>query len=354
MALSATIVTLGPGIARAADASATLRPPRWDVGAVRFESLEPAEGGLTVAGTGTYRGAIEVRRHGRSLAVVNEVGTEDYLRGIDEVPSSWPSAALQAQAVAARTYAAHLAASNDASPWREVEADICATDSCQVYHGLDAETRAAGTGWTAAVKATAGRVLLAGNQPIRASYTASTSGPRTMSQEGARELAVQGRSAAQILGVYYDGLRPTLAPDRVPTNLRVAVTMASSSVRISATGPFRVVDGGGAELAAWAAGEWRIVPSGQGVRVVPPESHLRYLSLTVPAVPVDTATATATPMARVVRRPARVLTAAVPAQPGRGSWVLVAGLFVLLSGTAAVSSEHRRRRRWPTAGSAGT
>lgn len=333
MALSATIVTVNPGIARAVDVAATTRPPGWDVGTVRFEPLEAGPAGLTVAGIGTYRGALEVRRHGRSLAVVNEVGTEDYLRGIDEVPSTWPAAALQAQVIAARTYAAHLAGTGATSTWREVGADICATDSCQVYKGLDAERHSSGTGWAAAVEATASRVLLAANEPIRASYTASTSGPRTMSQEGARAMAAQGRSANEILAAYYGGIRPTVAPNRVPGALRVALSMTSSSVRISANGPFRVIDGSGAELAISAGGEWSIVPGSQGVRVVPPEPQPRYLSLIVPAAPVDaTAAATVT-----IRRPARVISATAVASPSRRRpWALLAASLILLAGTAAI------------------
>ena len=94
-----------------------------------------------MAGTGSFRGAIEVRRNGRGLAVVNHLPLEEYVRGIDEVPPSWPAAALQAQAIAARTYAAHKAMAGEAR-WRAVGADICATPTCQVYKGLDAERRA--------------------------------------------------------------------------------------------------------------------------------------------------------------------------------------------------------------------
>jgi len=67
------------------------------------------------------------------LRVVNYVSLESYLRSVvpSESPSSWRRAALQAQAVAARTYAM----------WRRAYgnlgyADICDTTACQVYHGL--------------------------------------------------------------------------------------------------------------------------------------------------------------------------------------------------------------------------
>lgn len=333
VALSATIVAVSPGTARAADAVAATRSPGWEVGSVRFEPMGPDAGGLSIAGAGTYRGTIEVRRHGRSLAAVNEVGLEDYLRGIDEVPATWPAAVLQAQAIAARTYAAHVARNDAVAPWREAGADICATDSCQVYRGLDAERRSQGAGWTAAVASTAGKVLLAGNSPIRASYSASTSGPSTMSQNGARDMAAQGRSANEILNAYY-GIRPTLAPGRVPVALRVAVSMGSSSVRVSATGPFRVLDGDGAELATAAGGDWNIVTTASGVRVIAPASHQRSLALAIPAIPVDDVAMAPVP---AIRWPGRVITAATAPPAGLRLWALTSALLVLAAGAAAVA-----------------
>jgi SpoIID/LytB domain protein len=59
-----------------------------------------------------YRGGVTATVTGpRSLSVVNTVPMEQYLRPVvaAEVSSSWPSEALRAQAVAARSYAAHEA-----------------------------------------------------------------------------------------------------------------------------------------------------------------------------------------------------------------------------------------------------
>ena len=57
--------------------------------------------------TGVYRhGRIEVRQLNKALNVLGVMRTNsEYLPGIAEVPASWQSAALQAQAIAARTYA---------------------------------------------------------------------------------------------------------------------------------------------------------------------------------------------------------------------------------------------------------
>src|SRR5262245_25804853 len=53
-----------------------------------------------------YPGALSVRRaEDGTLSLTLTLAFEDYLKGIAEVPPSWPPAALQAQAIAARSYA---------------------------------------------------------------------------------------------------------------------------------------------------------------------------------------------------------------------------------------------------------
>jgi hypothetical protein len=327
VALSATVVAFSPG-------------PAWSAGAeppvtgstFRFEPLTAGETGLTVAGTGTFRGAIEVRRNGRGLAVVNHLALEEYVRGIDEVPPSWPAAALQAQAIAARTYAAYKVLAAEAR-WREVGADICATSTCQVYRGLDAEKRAKGYGWLRAVEDTAGRALLEGGRPIMASYSSTANGPRAMSQNGALEMANAGRSAPDILAAYY-GLRPTLAPAKLPTTIKVALEMNVATVRISAPGPFRVVDSGGAVVTAGRGGDWAITAGTGGVRLVPPETWAPEPApaTSVPAVPA------------AFRSAGRVMTAAGPVPaPGRRRWALPAVALTLVVAASTITLQRRRR-----------
>lgn len=98
------------------------------------------------------------------------VDIETYTKRIYEMPSSWTandSAALKAQAVAARSYA--LAYTNNGSK------PICATESCQVYKPANK-----GGAWDAAVDATRGWVLVSGGSPFSAWY-ASTAGGYTFS-----------------------------------------------------------------------------------------------------------------------------------------------------------------------------
>jgi stage II sporulation protein D len=142
---------------------------------VRFEPLDPTGGFTTVAGR-PYRGVIEVRRHGGGLAVINELGLEEYLLGIVEVPAEWPPAAQQAQAIAARTYALNQKAASSQGPWRVAGADICPTEACQVYEGVVGEQRPSASNWIDAVAATAGQVLLADDAPILAMYSSSNGG----------------------------------------------------------------------------------------------------------------------------------------------------------------------------------
>lgn len=114
-----------------------------------------------------YRGALVVRPAGPlSFDVDNAVGLEDYLRGVvgAESPSGWPAAALQAQAVAARTYAVATGGG------------LHADTRSQVYHGTAAETAATDS----AVASTSGQVVTYRGVPIVA-YFFSTSGGRTES-----------------------------------------------------------------------------------------------------------------------------------------------------------------------------
>jgi SpoIID/LytB domain protein len=176
--LVAWVVGLLVGVTPAALGAPTPTPKGWTVERVRFEPLDAAAP-LGVDGIGSYRGAIEVVRTGGGLAVNNDVGLEEYLRGVSEVPVRWPVEAQKAQAVAARTYAIHELLRHPATEATAAGADICATQSCQVYAGLAKEQRPGAAAWTAAVDATAGQVLLYQGRPILAKYS-STNGGRTV------------------------------------------------------------------------------------------------------------------------------------------------------------------------------
>jgi stage II sporulation protein D len=98
---------------------------------------------------------------------VVRVALETYVRGVvsAEVPSSWPLAALEAQAVASRTYAltAHAGGSRF---------DVYSDTRSQVYRGVAAQTPQT----NAAVAATAGQIVTYEGRPAITYFFASSGG----------------------------------------------------------------------------------------------------------------------------------------------------------------------------------
>lgn len=108
---------------------------------------------------------------------VNVVSVEGYLRGVvpNEMPALWPAQALEAQAVAARSYA--LAGDSRQQPY----ADTCDTTRCQVYDGLYTERggfrSSTHSNTDAAIAATAGVVRLTSSGAVaRTEFSSSTGG----------------------------------------------------------------------------------------------------------------------------------------------------------------------------------
>jgi len=111
---------------------------------------------------------------GQRLEVTNSVRLQDeYLWGISEVPSSWPQAALQAQAIASRTYA--IAKS----------VRIRTACDCHLYGSISDQTFAGyskegeprfGEIWKAAVNSTAGQIISFAGLPITAYFSSSSGG----------------------------------------------------------------------------------------------------------------------------------------------------------------------------------
>ncbi len=106
---------------------------------------------LTVIGKGEYAGSLEFYPSGSGgVLTVNAVDLEDYVRGVvaEEMPASWPQQALDAQAIAARTY---VLADNPVSS----EYDVYSDTRSQMYGGISAETATT----DAAESATSGQVV---------------------------------------------------------------------------------------------------------------------------------------------------------------------------------------------------
>jgi stage II sporulation protein D len=124
---------------------------------------------LKLNGLGSFRGALVFRPSpgGKGVMTVNAVGLDDYVDGVvsAEMPPSWPTQALEAQAVAARTYAISS---------RPIGAIFDVYDSVrsQVYEGVKGETP---TG-DAAVTATSGQVVDYAGVPVETLFFASSGG----------------------------------------------------------------------------------------------------------------------------------------------------------------------------------
>lgn len=99
-------------------------------------ALRPkARDALTINGV-RYRGDVILRPENGKLRVINDLPLEDYLCGVlpREMPLSFPQAALEAQAIAARTYAMYHLRHRD-----KYDHDVKNDTRSQVYGGLSAE-----------------------------------------------------------------------------------------------------------------------------------------------------------------------------------------------------------------------
>lgn len=131
--------------------------------------LEPETDGLVWIGGKWYRGRVRVVPTADGLTAINYVDLERYLYSVvgSEMPTSWPQAALQAQAVAARSYALYKQ-QRAKNPLYE----LGGTDAYQVYGGVAQEAPST----VAAVDATAGQVLTYSGQIIEAVFHSSSGG----------------------------------------------------------------------------------------------------------------------------------------------------------------------------------
>jgi len=171
-----------------------------------------------------YRGRIEVFANTRgSLTVVNELGLEDYVRGVvanELSPGGYPAIeALKAQAVAARTYAFRNRGQFMAQGF-----DLLPTTRSQVYRGLTSENPLS----TRAVDETRGLIATYAGEPINALYT-STCGGRTEDSENIFNEAVpylRGRECAA------EGLA-AFSPFTIRTNREPAELQSENNVPLA-------------------------------------------------------------------------------------------------------------------------
>jgi stage II sporulation protein D len=240
----------------AAPTTGTTAPP-GNGEAVSAEPLwvVPADGGVVgvPARSRSYRGVVQAVA-GDGLRLVNEVDVETYLKGMGEVPASWPAAAQQAQAIAARTWVLRAMSASG---------EVCDYDRCQVYIGAGREA----AGQSAAVDATHGVVLTYGGALAASVYSADAGGTTATTLEG---FGTPDGTYPYLTTVRYD------TPDPLPWSLDVALADLArrfdyrgtvTGVRISQAGPSGraleiVLDGTAGPLAV----DGRRFASGLGLR----------------------------------------------------------------------------------------
>jgi len=136
--------------------------------------VEPLGDSLIAVGTDSarlkpFRGAMEWQRQGEQLLTLNWVRLDDYLKAVlpVEVPARFHPEALKAQAVAARSFTFRRL-----NRHREKGYDLCDTEHCQLYGGVQAERPATNQ----AVESTAGEVLWHNGRVFESLYCSSCGG----------------------------------------------------------------------------------------------------------------------------------------------------------------------------------
>ena len=153
---------------------------------LRWTGTRYLEGPLTVLSLSTGN-VVNLYRHGqmsfeivrdktlgKRLEIINSVRLQDeYLWGISEVPSSWPAAALEAQAIASRTYAY----TKSFKIRTACDCHLYGSISDQTFAGYSKESEPKfGELWKAAVNRTAGSIITYAGAPITAYFTSSSGG----------------------------------------------------------------------------------------------------------------------------------------------------------------------------------
>jgi stage II sporulation protein D len=127
-------------------------------------------GTVTIAGYGTYRGALETvptESQAGSLNVVNALTVDNYVKGVipNESPPSWPPAELKAQAVASRSFALTAGVGGNGF-------DLYADTRSQVYKGLESEYASSNR----AAEETRGQVVMYNGKVAETLFSACSGG----------------------------------------------------------------------------------------------------------------------------------------------------------------------------------
>lgn len=115
-----------------------------------------------------YHGGFQYIRNGGNITVINFLPMQEYVMGVVpyEMPPTWPTEALKAQAMCARTYGYYNFGKHGSA------FDVCNTTDCQVYRGANSATESSNN----AVIETNGKYILYDGKPISAVFHSSNGG----------------------------------------------------------------------------------------------------------------------------------------------------------------------------------
>jgi stage II sporulation protein D len=319
--------------------SSTSARPLWSV---------PRSGGTTgVTARGRrYRGVVNVTVDGSALRLVNQLDVEEYLRGMGEMPASWPAASLRAQAVAARTYAMRAMGAGG---------ELCDDQRCQVYLGQLSERPQSDR----AVADTRGQVVTYGRALADTVYSANGGGISATTEEGF------GTSGA---GFPYLRAAPYTTRDPDPWTVRIGLADLAArfgytgelvGAHVSKSGP----SGRALEVALEGSSGPQVVPgrtfdAGLGLRSTLFGLRLEQADAAPPApapadliqaLPEDAAAAAATPASKTAKGARHATPRALATHPHErlGAWPLLA--LMLLVPVGVVQAAQTRKRRRPPA-----
>jgi SpoIID/LytB domain protein len=236
-------------------------------------------GKITIAGYGTYRGALETvptESQSGSLNVVNALTVEAYVKGVipNESPPSWPTAELEAQAVASRSFALTAGVGGNGF-------DLYADTRSQVYKGLESEYQSSNE----AAEATRGQVVTYQGKIAETLFSACSGGhtesiqnvfggPAIPYLQGVPDpydyycplhkwtLKFSGPEISAKLGSYLDGALKQVAITKTGASPRII------SAKLIGTGGTTTVSGTDLESALGGYDTWmtfeKVIAGGQG------------------------------------------------------------------------------------------
>lgn len=154
----------------------------WGPCSASISDISPSKR-ISLNGRQYARGAVRFDPSSSGFHAVVTLPLEAYLYGLAEVPFSWHSAALQAQAISGRSFAV-ATAKERANENGQVNATWSASCGChlratvsdQVYLGYDNELKTQANRWRDAVNATAAKVVTNGSTTVKTFYSSSNGG----------------------------------------------------------------------------------------------------------------------------------------------------------------------------------